>query len=138
MDMFVSLFSITSRDSFKMPESWQPELLKYSPGTPIILVGEKLRAECPPTAPVTHRMGCAMAKLIGAHEYLEVDPLTQDGLKHVFDEASRIAMDPPPKAETPKGPVAFLMSKLSSPSQRGSSSDNIPDIGAEEAAEMAA
>lgn len=82
---------------------WFPEIRHHSPGCPFILVGTKsdlrgnqevlarLRAEG--KAPVTTADGERLAEELGAARYLECSALTQQGLKAVFDEAIRTAIE---------------------------------------------
>ena len=73
------------------------------PHTPIILVGTKmdLRANAEVVArlaldnqkPVTPAEGARLAEEFGASKYLECSALTQQGLKAVFDEAIKTALE---------------------------------------------
>lgn len=82
---------------------WFPEIRTHAPGVPCILVGTKedlrgssdwvarLRAEG--RAPLTQQEGARLAQEIGAVKYIECSALTQKGLKSVFDEAIKVALE---------------------------------------------
>lgn len=82
---------------------WWPEIRRYAPGVPFILVGTKsdlrdksevlakLRSEG--KSIVTPDQGRALAEEIGAKTYLECSSLTQQGLKAVFDEGIKTALE---------------------------------------------
>jgi GTPase SAR1 family protein len=84
---------------------WWPEIQHHAPGVPIILVGTKsdLRADQSMLnqlqAKGLHVISQAEAqtrgKEIGAVTVLECSALTQEGLKTVFDEAIRAALNKP-------------------------------------------
>jgi len=81
---------------------WYPEIRHHAADVPFILVGTKedlrfndewkarLRAEG--KAPLTPEDGERLAAEIGAVKYVECSALTQSGLKRVFDEAIKIAL----------------------------------------------
>lgn len=82
-----------------------PEITYHNPTTPFLLVGlkidlrddaeilEKLAAR--QLKPITVKVAKQLARELGAVEYLECSALTQEGLKNVFDEAIRAALNPP-------------------------------------------
>lgn len=103
-DVFLVSFSIVSPVSYEnVKTKWYPEIRHHSAGVPFILVGTKkdlrfneewiaqLRAEG--KSPLTAKDGVQLAGEIGAARYLECSALTQDGLKEVFDEAIKIALE---------------------------------------------
>jgi Ras-related C3 botulinum toxin substrate 1 len=45
--------------------------------------------------PIQKSQGAAMAKSLGAVKYMECSAKTQEGLKNVFEEAIRVALDSP-------------------------------------------
>lgn len=105
-DVLLLCFSLVDLDSFwKVSEKWYPEVRHYCPNTPIILVLTKLdqrddkdtieELKEKKETPITYRQGLTMAEEIGAVKYLECSALTQMGLKTVFDEAVRAALDLP-------------------------------------------
>lgn len=118
-DVFLICFSIISPASFENVKSkWYPEVLHHAPGTPSLLVGTKsdLRndtaAQQALTAKglsiVTAAQAEGMRQNIGAIKYLECSALTQEGLKAVFDEAIRAALqknNPSSKAKKGNGCV---------------------------------
>ena len=61
---------------------------------------DKLKEQHSP--PVTEEEGKELGKSLGAALYLECSALTQKGLKHVFQEACRIAMKPSKSAKKSK------------------------------------
>ncbi|OAX83326.1 GTP-binding protein rhoA [Emergomyces africanus] len=102
-------FAIDSPDSLDNvqekaghPESWISEVLHFCQGHPIILVGCKkdLRhdprtiAELTKTSqkPVTPEQGEEVRKKIGAYKYLECSARTNDGVREVFESATRAAL----------------------------------------------
>jgi len=105
-DVFLICFSIISPASFdNIKSKWWPEIQHHAPGVPIILVGTKadLRHD-QNTQNTLASKGLQMippesangrAKEIGAQKYLECSALTQEGLKAVFDEAIRAALNKP-------------------------------------------
>jgi len=107
-DVFLVCFSIISPASFEnVKTKWYPEIQHHAPGVPILLVGTKsdLRND-PSTANQLASKGLnmiakdramGMQKDIGAVKYLECSALTQEGLKNVFDEAIRAALNKPKK-----------------------------------------
>uniref|UniRef100_A0A914XS03 Ras-related C3 botulinum toxin substrate 1 n=1 Tax=Plectus sambesii TaxID=2011161 RepID=A0A914XS03_9BILA len=106
-DVVLLCFSLVSPVSFaNVRFKWHPELEKYCPDVPVILVGTKLDLrECLDTieklrerryAPIATMQGLAMAKEIRAAKYVEISALTQQGLKSAFDEAIRLVLNPPP------------------------------------------
>ena len=106
-DVFLLCFSLISRASFEnVQQHWLPELRMHCPSASIILVGlkedlrkdeevlSKLRAKG--QVPISSDDGIELATTIGAHRYVECSALTQKGLKTVFDEAVRTALNPIP------------------------------------------
>jgi len=117
-DVFLVAFSIISPHSFDNVKSkWWPEIQHHAPGVPIILVGTKsdLRNDQSMIQQLSAK-GMSIIKLeeatsradeIGANKYLECSALTQEGLKNVFDEAIRAALNKP-KATKAKGGCLLL------------------------------
>jgi len=112
-DVFLICFSIISPHSFENVKSkWWPEIQHHAPGVPIILVGTKsdLRNDANMAQQlaakglkmVSHDEVAQRAREIGAVAYLECSALTQEGLKAVFDEAIRAALNKRPTNTTNK------------------------------------
>jgi Ras-related C3 botulinum toxin substrate 1 len=103
-DVFLVCFSIISQHSFENVKSkWYPEIQHHAPGVPLILVGTKsdLRDDesvikqlaAKGQRMVTQEEALARCKDLNGRLYMECSALTQEGLKQVFDEAIRAAMD---------------------------------------------
>jgi Ras-related C3 botulinum toxin substrate 1 len=105
-DVFLICFSIISPHSFDNVKSkWFPEIQHHAPSVPLILVGTKadLRNDSVMISTlnskglhiVTSEEASSRTRDIGAIKYLECSALTQEGLKTVFDEAIRAALNKP-------------------------------------------
>jgi small GTP-binding protein len=99
-DVFLVCFSIISRSSFENVKSkWIPEIKHHVPEAPFLLVGTKMDLRNDQEVlkkvgqPISKEEGTQLAKELGARNYVECSALTQDGLKNVFDEAIRAAMN---------------------------------------------
>merc|ERR1712203_189209 len=99
-DVFLVCFSIISRSSYEnVKTKWIPEIKHHVPEAPFLLVGTKtdLRDDADVTQKVGQILmkedGVQLAKELGAKLYVECSALTQDGLKNVFDEAIRAALN---------------------------------------------
>lgn len=102
-DVILMCFSIDSPDSLEnIPEKWNPEVKHFCPNVPVVLIGNKrdlrndeqtkkelmkLRQE-----PVRTEQGRAMADKIGAYAYLECSAKTKEGVRSVFETATRGAL----------------------------------------------
>lgn len=95
--VFLVCFSITSKSSLENAEDkWVPELRKYAPSVPFILVGTQAdRRQNGSPRFVTQKEGIAMAKKLGAAEYVECSAKTRDGLRDVFVAAIMTAINKP-------------------------------------------
>jgi len=102
-DVILMCFSIDSPDSLEnIPEKWTPEVRHFCPNVPIILVGNKKDLRNDPQTlrelskmkqePVRPEQGRAMAEQIGAYAYLECSAKTKDGVREVFETATRAAL----------------------------------------------
>ncbi|KAA8917417.1 hypothetical protein TRICI_000440 [Trichomonascus ciferrii] len=96
-------FAIDSPDSLdNVQEKWISEVLHFCQGIPIILVGCKYDLRFDPKTieelrrtsqrPVTPEEGQAVAQKIGAIKYLECSAKTQEGVREVFEHATRAAL----------------------------------------------
>lgn len=102
-DVILMCFSIDSPDSLEnIPEKWTPEVRHFCPNVPIILVGNKkdLRHD-QVTIRDLHKMkqepvkfddGKTMAEKIGAYAYLECSAKSKEGVRDVFETATRAAL----------------------------------------------
>eukprot|EP00823_Brevimastigomonas_motovehiculus_P005126 TRINITY_DN35_c0_g1_i1.p1 TRINITY_DN35_c0_g1~~TRINITY_DN35_c0_g1_i1.p1 ORF type:complete len:193 (+),score=39.33 TRINITY_DN35_c0_g1_i1:154-732(+) len=110
-DVFLICFSIISPQSFENVKSkWYPEVHQHCPGVPIVLVGTKsdLRNDSNMQGTlaakglhmVTQEEALTRCKEISGISYKECSALTQDGLKTVFDEAIRAAMNRPKQTKS--------------------------------------
>ncbi|KAM7295558.1 ras-like GTP-binding protein Rho1 [Ixodes scapularis] len=102
-DVILMCFSIDSPDSLEnIPEKWTPEVRHFCPNVPIILVGNKKDLRLDPHTmrelakmkqkPVAPEEGRAMAEKINAYGYLECSAKTKDGVREVFETATRAAL----------------------------------------------
>ncbi|XP_042364360.1 rho-related GTP-binding protein RhoA-D-like [Plectropomus leopardus] len=102
-DVILMCFSIDSPDSLEnIPEKWTPEVKHFCPSVPIILVGNKkdlrndehTRRELAKMKqePVKIEEGREMASRISAFGYLECSAKTKDGVREVFEMATRAAL----------------------------------------------
>jgi len=102
-DVFLVCFAVNNQASCENVKSkWQPEIRHHAPGVPMILVGTKsdMRNDSNASGLIPKESGDAVANEIGALKYLECSALTQDGLKNVFDEAIRAALNKPKKKKS--------------------------------------
>jgi len=112
-DVILMCFSIDSPDSLEnIPEKWTPEVRHFCPQIPIILVGNKkdLRT-CENTKrelaklkqePVKAEEGRQMSEKIGAYAFLECSAKTKDGVREVFETATRAALQTKKKGKKRK------------------------------------
>ncbi|XP_059188518.1 rho-related GTP-binding protein RhoA-C-like [Centropristis striata] len=102
-DVILMCFSIDRPDSLEnIPEKWIPEVKRFCPNVPIILVGTKkdLRNDehtrrklaKMKQEPVKSDEARDMANRINAFGYLECSAKTKDGVKEVFEMAARAAL----------------------------------------------
>ena len=96
-------FSIDSPDSLEnIPEKWTPEVKHFCPNVPIILVGNKkdLRNDDNTKRELMKMKqevvkfddGRTMADRIAAFSYLECSAKTKEGVREVFETATRAAL----------------------------------------------
>jgi len=102
-DVILMCFSIDSPDSLEnIPEKWTPEVKHFCPNVPIVLVGnkkdlrhddatiwelQKMKQE-----PVKFDDGKNMAEKIDSFGYLECSAKSKDGVREVFETATRAAL----------------------------------------------
>lgn len=102
-DVILMCFSIDSPDSLEnIPEKWTPEVRHFCPTVPIVLVGnkkdlrfdEQTRRELSKSKqePVKTEEGRAMSDKIGAYAFLECSAKMNEGVREVFETATRAAL----------------------------------------------
>ena len=102
-DVILMCFSIDSPDSLEnIPEKWTPEVKHFCPNVPIILVGNKkdLRndeqtkweLQKQKQEPVKREDGDEMSQKINAFAYLECSAKSKEGVREVFETATRAAL----------------------------------------------
>ncbi|WRX31585.1 Protein kinase domain - like 10 [Theobroma cacao] len=107
-DIFVLAFSLISRASYEnVLKKWMPELRRFAPNVPIVLVGTKLDlredraylADQMGSNIITSAQGEELRKQIGAAAYIECSSKTQQNVKAVFDTAIKVVLQPPRRKE---------------------------------------
>jgi Ras family protein A len=102
-DVILMCYSIDSPDSLEnIPEKWTPEVRHFCPNVPIVLVGNKkdlrndenTRRQLAKNKQETVKPeeGRAMAEKIGAYAFLECSAKTKEGVREVFETATRAAL----------------------------------------------
>nr|XP_043623320.1 rac-like GTP-binding protein ARAC7 [Erigeron canadensis] len=107
-DIFVLAFSLISRASYEnVIKKWMPELRRFAPDVPVVLVGTKLDlrddkgylADHVSSNAITYAQGEELRKQIGAVAYIECSSKTQQNVKAVFDTAIKAVIQPPRSKE---------------------------------------
>ncbi|KAI3524627.1 hypothetical protein L1887_03287 [Cichorium endivia] len=107
-DIFVLAFSLISKASYEnVLKKWMPELRRFAPDVPVVLVGTKLDLrddkgyldDHSGSNPITSAQGEELRKQIGAVAYVECSSKTQQNVKAVFDTAIKVILQPPRKKE---------------------------------------
>lgn len=115
-EVILMCFSIDNPDSLEnIREKWTPEVRHFCPKVPVILVGNKkdLRNDAQTIRelaktkqePVRWEQGDAMAKAIGADAYVECSARTKEGVRDVFEVATKKALQ---KSKAKKHRCALL------------------------------
>ena len=102
-DVILLCFSLENPDSFdNIQEKWIPEVKHYCPNVPIVLVGTKkdLRhgnyihddRTKKKYKHIQTEDGLALADRIKAFSYIECSAKTRDGVREVFDSATKAAL----------------------------------------------
>lgn len=116
-DVILMCFGIDQPDSLEnIPEKWTPEVKHFCPNVPIILVGNKkdLRQDHNTInelskmkqEPVPAAQGNDMKDKINAYAYLECSAKSKDGVRDVFEVATRAALQAKKKGK--KKPCSIL------------------------------
>ena len=102
-DVILMCFSVDSHDSLEnISAKWVPEVQHFCPNVPFLLISTKkdLRND-PATKLALERekmyiirpdQGKSMAEKVGAYSYLECSAKTREGVREVFDTATRAAL----------------------------------------------
>lgn len=102
------VFSLNNSASYEnVLKKWMPELRRFAPNVPIVLVGTKLDlrdhraylADHPGASTITTAQGEELRKQIGAAAYIECSSKTQQNVKAVFDTAIKVVLQPPRRRE---------------------------------------
>lgn len=96
-DVFLLCFSLVSKHSFdNVLAKWLPEIRHHCPRTPILLIGTKQDlVQDPAYSQYVIRSSAAqkLASRMKSYKYVESSALTGKGLKTVFEEAARAALN---------------------------------------------
>ncbi|KAH7102649.1 ras-related C3 botulinum toxin substrate 1 precursor [Auriculariales sp. MPI-PUGE-AT-0066] len=119
-DVVLLCFDISSTASFdNIRAVWMEEIQHYCPGLPVVVAGlktdlrwrrlnERYEQMEPESATIiSYQQGRSLAAEIGAVEYVECSASTQEGVKNVFAEVVRVALNHP-KPEKRKRKCAIL------------------------------
>ncbi|KAF0457169.1 Cell division control protein 42 [Gigaspora margarita] len=98
-------FSVTSPTSFEnVKEKWFPEVHRYCPGIPYLIVGTQIELRDDPLVieklsqqgmrPITFEQGENLAQELGAIKYVECSVLTPKSVDNVFYEVIVAAFEP--------------------------------------------
>ncbi|XP_076913599.1 rac-like GTP-binding protein ARAC7 [Bidens hawaiensis] len=107
-DIFILAFSLISSASYEnVLKKWMPELRRFAPNVPVVLVGTKLDlrndngylADNYGSNVITSAQGEELRKQIGAAAYIECSSKTQQNVKAVFDTAIKVVLQPPRRKE---------------------------------------
>ncbi|KAD6118971.1 hypothetical protein E3N88_10242 [Mikania micrantha] len=112
-DIFVLAFSLINKASYENVikkgtlSLWMPELRRFAPNSPVVLVGTKLDlrsdegyiADHVDSNVITFAQGEELRKQIGAAAYIECSSKTQHNVKAVFDTAVKVVLQPPRRKE---------------------------------------
>ncbi|XP_075430212.1 transforming protein RhoA-like [Ascaphus truei] len=92
-NVILMCFSIDNPDSLRnIPEKWTPEVKSFYTNVPIILVGNKKDLRNDEQELVKPEEGRDMANRIGAFGYMECSAKMKDGVREVFEMATRAAL----------------------------------------------
>uniref|UniRef100_A0A8C0P324 Ras homolog family member C n=1 Tax=Canis lupus familiaris TaxID=9615 RepID=A0A8C0P324_CANLF len=92
-DVILMCFSINSPDSLEnIPEKWTPEVKHSCPNVPITAVGNRRELAKMKQEPVRSEEGRDMANRISAFGYLECSAKTKEGVREVFEMATRVGL----------------------------------------------
>ncbi|XP_062592570.1 ras-like GTP-binding protein rhoA [Saccostrea cucullata] len=102
-DVILMCYSIDNPDSLvNIREKWTPEVKHFCPNVPIVLVGNKKDTRTDPEVikelelekkePVKAQEGQAIAEHIRAFAFIECSAKTQEGVRKVFETATRAAL----------------------------------------------
>jgi small GTP-binding protein len=94
-DVFLMCFSVADRTSYdNIKNKWIDEIKQYSKDPVLLLVGTKSDLRETADDPVSAEDGAALARQIGAFEYVECSAIKCQGVKDVFDRAIVHAVSP--------------------------------------------
>lgn len=98
-DVILMCFGIDNPDSLEnISEKWNPEVRHFCPNVPIVVVGNKKDVRNSTEFPdlidkqITFDQGYEMAQKINAYGYAECSAKTKDGVRDVFEMATRAAI----------------------------------------------
>ncbi|XP_062621486.1 ras-like GTP-binding protein rhoA [Saccostrea cucullata] len=102
-DVILMCYSIDNPDSLvNIREKWTPEVKHFCPNVPIVLVGNKKDTRTDPEVikelelekkePVKAQEGQAISEQIRAFAFIECSAKTQEGVRKVFETATRAAL----------------------------------------------
>lgn len=98
-DVILMCFSVDNRDSLEnIQAKWEPEVKHFCPNVPYLLIATKRDLRTDPAMRSMHKEivmpeeGRGMADRVGAWSYLECSAKTREGVREVFDMATRAAL----------------------------------------------
>lgn len=102
-DVILMCFSVDMQDSLEnIHAKWVPEVQHFCPNVPFLLIATKKDLRNDPATKsnlardklevIRHDQGRAMAEKVGADSYLECSAKTREGVREVFDAATRAAL----------------------------------------------
>ena len=102
-DVILMCFSIDLPDSLEnIHAKWVPEVQHFCPNVPFLLIATKKDLRNDPTSKasitgekieiIQTEKGRAMSEKVGAYAYLECSAKTREGVREVFDAATRAAL----------------------------------------------
>ncbi|KAL9553209.1 Rho GTPase [Mucor bainieri] len=102
-DVVLIAFSVDIPESLEnISEKWMPEVKRYCPGLPVLLVGCKTdlrkdqrtiqELEKQSLKPITTHQGAEAARRVGAYKYVECSAKLEQGVDEVFSSAIRSTM----------------------------------------------
>jgi len=106
-NVFLICFSVVSHSTADgILKKWLDEVRGACPDAPFIVIGTKIdlrqneeelkKLKEQQKTPITPEQGAELAKIVGAHKYIECSALTQEGLAKVFEESMKVALYPKP------------------------------------------